>query len=575
MRKARYILGTALMTAMLAFSGCGEKGGNTDTADSNNTATKASTETEPVEEKTDDTKGESTENEPGEAVDVSSREDYIDNGLPVIYIDIDESKGTVEDMNSDQEHNTKCYGSITIAVPDAYECLIEGGSSYKGGIYELEYIKGRGNTTWATTKKPYKVKLDAKTDLFGMGKSKTYALMSNPYDDTGIRNRITNEIASDMGLEYSIQGLNVDVVMNGKYLGSYYLCETIGVGESRIEIDDLEKEYSEDADALTLSGGYLLGKMFADEGLGNFFETKRLAKFNLATPEITDSEDYAKAFDYIKSYVQETEDAIFAITSGDTAAGNYADYIDVDSAIKYYWLQEFSLNSDAFVTDSTHLYKKRDTVDADGNTVKGKLYYGPAWDFDLGYKDFDAERWYIYDEWIRTLMLDEDFADQMIAYWPTFKAELEKYSKDGGLIDQYAAENKASAYASLKVNSEDDEDMSQLYDDSIKDLKDWMNSRIAWIDANVDSLRGEPLTVHFMADGKEIYTGKGVVNAIFTDAPKEAPDGRKIVSWTFKAKNKDTGEEETQYFMTNGAYNTTLNDTPGTGYELTVEANFE
>ena len=82
-----------------------------------------------------------------------------DNGIPVIYIDIDESKGTISNMNSSPNHTAECHGSISIVVPDNYSC------EYTDEVkdienLELDYIRGRGTSTWLIPdKKPYKLKL--------------------------------------------------------------------------------------------------------------------------------------------------------------------------------------------------------------------------------------------------------------------------------------------------------------------------------------------------------------------------------------------------------------------------------
>lgn len=40
-------------------------------------------------------------------------------------------------------------------------------------------IKGRGNMSWSYSKKPYKIKLNSKVDMFGMGKNKHWVLLAN------------------------------------------------------------------------------------------------------------------------------------------------------------------------------------------------------------------------------------------------------------------------------------------------------------------------------------------------------------------------------------------------------------
>ena len=40
--------------------------------------------------------------------------------------------------------------------------------------YQNVEIKGRGNSTWGQPKRPYQIKYDQKTDLFGLGASKKW-----------------------------------------------------------------------------------------------------------------------------------------------------------------------------------------------------------------------------------------------------------------------------------------------------------------------------------------------------------------------------------------------------------------
>lgn len=61
--------------------------------------------------------------------------------------------------------------------------------------------------------------------------------------------------------------------------------------------------------------------------------------------------------------------------------------LDSDSAVKYYWTQEFFKNMDSS-TSSTYFYKDSDSID-------DKLYAGPVWDMDnaLGYDKGSGSRW--------------------------------------------------------------------------------------------------------------------------------------------------------------------------------------
>ena len=97
----------------------------------------------------------------------------------------------------------------------------------------------------------------------------------------------------------------------------------------------------------------------------------------------------------MESYLQQTEDAIYGEDFRNSEGTSVGDLMDLESAAKYWWVQEFTNNDDAFVTSSSYLYKERD----------GKLYWGPLWDFDkafypdngairiTGLGGFPAARW--------------------------------------------------------------------------------------------------------------------------------------------------------------------------------------
>lgn len=137
-----------------------------------------------------------------------------------MYFHIDESQGTIQSMNSSEDHSAECYGTVDLRVPDSFNADETFRDEY--GVQEsldglvLEYIRGRGNSTWSDIKKPYKVKLDKSVDLFGFGKNKHWLLIANRYDNSLVRNRMTYWLAARLGMEYTPQCVPVEVVMNGE-----------------------------------------------------------------------------------------------------------------------------------------------------------------------------------------------------------------------------------------------------------------------------------------------------------------------------------------------------------------------
>lgn len=446
---------------------------------------------------------------------------FMKNDIPMLDFSIDESMGSIDAMNADNQHDTECYGDMTLRIPKGYQSEYSK-EKFETQTYTLDYIRGRGNSTWMSGKKPYKLKLDTKQDLLGMGANKHWILLANYYDITMLRNKFTYWLGGQLGMEFTPQCAFVDVVMNGEYLGSYYLCEQIRVGKSRVDIDDLEEtpETMESTDPAIISGGYLLGMSPYGDESSVCFTTERDSSFVVESPSFEDYKNEAQ-IEYIKNYMQQTENAIYGEDYRDKDGKSYTEYMDVASAVDYYWIQEISMNGDAFGSPSTYLYKKRN----------GKLYWGPLWDFDYvawGATEYNENQVEGFSQnrstWFGRLLKDPEFCRQVKERWPAIKEKLLAAAEDGGQIDQYSEQQ----YESQKHNYEIWEAYSEQgwwgykwdvndvadpiekkeisYDSEVKRFKSWIQERVAWIDANLDDIQGKYYSVKFLVDDVEYAT---------------------------------------------------------------------
>ncbi|MBQ9287190.1 MAG: CotH kinase family protein, partial [Bacteroidaceae bacterium] len=116
-------------------------------------------------------------------------------------------------------------------------------------------IRGRGNSTWNYPKKPYAIKLDKKSEILGMPKHKRWVLLANWKDRTLMRNDAAFWLSTNSGLPYTVRGQFVEVELNGKIMGNYYLCEQIKVDDNRVDITEME---AQEHNPENLTGGYLV-----------------------------------------------------------------------------------------------------------------------------------------------------------------------------------------------------------------------------------------------------------------------------------------------------------------------------
>ncbi len=485
------------------------------------------------------------------------------SGIPVLYFKIDESQGSIIDMNASPDHSAKCYGTIDIQVPEGFV------SDYPGGISEsvtdlaMDYVQGRGNSTWKDPdKKPYKFKLSKKTDLFGMGKNKNWALIANRFDNSLIRNRMTYWLGAALDMEFTPQCIPVDVVMNDEYYGSYLLAENVRVDESRLAIDELTDD---DVEEPAITGGYLLAmNPYYEEDPRSTFTTDKMIRFFNETPDFAPEEEDDDFHgndaqrDYIRHYMQHTEDTIFSEAYRDDDGIGYADYLDMDAAVNYWWIQEFSRNGDAYVTDSTRLYKKRD----------GKLFWGPLWDFDYvawGNLDNPSQiktEGFNYTEtpWFDRLMTNPDFIEEMQERWPAINEKITKIVEDGGLLDRYYEQMEISeryehekyGFFSGGLGSSEEGQVSFIptehtYKDEVEFLKTWVRERQSWVNAHVAELPDQVAHVTFIAfdeivEVQEVRKGKRI---------KGIPEAPEVEGYYFTGWFTEDGQEASIWLYIN------------------------
>lgn len=550
---------------------------------------------------------------------------FVHSTIPVVELNIDESFSPISSMNGDYKHETECYGDVKIKVPEHYASEFDSANTFVGGQFKLDYIRGRGNSTWTVDKKPYKIKLDKAANLFGMGENKHWVLLANHYDNSLVRNRMTYKMGRDLGMAYTPKCVSVDVYMNQEYLGSYLLCEQIRIGKNRVDIHDLESEYEdkEMTEESDLSGGYMLSMSPYGNEMGYAFETEHGMYLYVDSPESTyetsiderrpdndgffgdfiyaegdgalegnepqledddkkeenaddqneggqntdgenteneweDTSKYALANAYISDYVQQVENAIYGEDFKTADGVSYEELMDVDSAVAYFWMQEFSNNGDAYVTNSTRLYKDKG----------GKLCWGPLWDFDYvawasyDYSNFDENEysygyWNIANPWFSRLLQDPGFVEKMNAYWKTkLKPELEKVVVQGGLLDQYESELAESAernfskwgYTCFDYDVQMPDSSSLGYHDEIERLRKWINYRMNWVDENLDSLKPIMVTVKFMDGENQIDSYRVPLESSYLDFPVDPvplKEGDVFGGWYYTTSytDEETNEE--------------------------------
>jgi len=381
-------------------------------------------------------------------------------GLPLVY---------VYTTNSTPITSKEDYvnGTVTIYPNDNSEI-------YTGTMK----IRGRGNTTWTFPKKPYRIKLDSKASILGMPSNKDWVLLANYADKTLMRNSIAYDLGSQMKFPYTPRTTHVDVILNGRYQGNYLIGEHIKVDDNRVNITEMDPG---DIDEEKITGGYFLE--LDDYRDGIYFELASGLPFVIKSPD----EDMAQEqMNYIKNYMQATENVIFSEDFADPENG-YAKYINPETFIEWYWVMEVLKNIDAQDVSSIFYYKDRGE----------KLNMGPLWDLDVAAGNAsvnggdDPTGFYVREsKWFKRLFEDSTFKAKAEGRWFTLKDEL--LSKLPVMIDDYS--NKLDI--SQQQNFYRWNILNQVvwpspvavgsYEGEVNYLRNWLSERVDWIDSQIE-----------------------------------------------------------------------------------------
>ncbi len=354
-------------------------------------------------------------------------------------------------------------------------------------------IKGRGNTTWGMPKKPYRLNLDSKASLLGMSADKDWALLANYLDKTLLRNIAALQIARAAGMSWTPGSVSVDLYLNGIYQGVYGLTEHVKVSEKRVNMD-LVKASDNSGEALT--GGYFLELDFHyDEPYKFKTDIKRLPIMFKDPDEPTPQQ-----YDYVKGFFNTAESALYSPNFKDPQNG-YRKYIDIESFINYYIVQELAKNVDGNMRGSCYMAIRRN----------GKIEMPLVWDFDLAFGNADYitwdqgasssewDGWFIKTNapWFDRFFEDPAFVSALKLRWRGLKPELDKipaFIKDRALLLDEAQkrnfspfENGGAGWNITKAEWNSNK-IRGSYAAEVNYLADFVEQRLSWLNTNIEGL---------------------------------------------------------------------------------------
>ena len=344
-------------------------------------------------------------------------------------------------------------------------------------------IKGRGNWSWINFyKKPYKVKFAQKVSPLGLDRSKHFILKpdAGDYLSAYLRNETGFELSRQFGMPYTTRQFPVEVILNGEYIGLYFLCEKIRVEEGRVDI--FEQQDNETIPE-NVTGGWLLendwdGPIVNSQYQGNN-PSELCYAWSSKSPEVLSVQQY----NYITPLLQHIDECIFVSDKNDNSWENY---IDINYLTRFYVIQEIMDGIESF-TRSLFMYK-----DIGEDT---KFIFGPVWDFDCSYMietcdhfiyDYDSEFKY-WNLWIRELAKFPHFQQTVREVWKEFK--------DNNILEKI--NEHAILWRSMLAAAEETDKMrwrfygSNHSADAPTKYLNLISRKVAWLDTKWGDMAGD------------------------------------------------------------------------------------
>lgn len=424
-------------------------------------------------------------------------QDFTSSNLPIIIINTN-GQEVVDDpkIEADMSIINNANGQRNSVTDPANE--------YMGKI-GIEY---RGQSSQMFPMKSYGIELrdndgsSIDQSLFGLPAESDWILYAPYNEKTLMHNFLAYTLSRELG-HWASNCRYVELVVNGEYRGIYVFLEKIKKNDGRVNIAKIGKN---DTGGDKVTGGYIFS---IDKEANGWFSQYRAGtggtaavQFSYIYPKETSIVQEQK--DYIKSYVDSFENALYNSNFQDTAEG-WRKFADEASFIDYLLVNEVSRNVDGYRI-STYFHKDR-------NSKNRKIIAGPVWDYDLAFKNADycngsdtagwawqfnkvctGDYWQV-PFWWDNFSADTLFQANLLCRWQAMRQSVFSEQHLYHLIDSVAAltaEARQRHFAKWPVLGvyvwPNPQPIATTYQEEIAQLKTWLYYRLGWIDAHLTNI---------------------------------------------------------------------------------------
>lgn len=379
-------------------------------------------------------------------------------GLPTVWLETTTHKDIEQ---SGQYFNGRLKLAATPGTSEnGYVTQANGKIKISGTVY---WYHSRIHEDPQLAKNAYSLIFNDNVSLFGDPAGKTWDFYTSTSDKTMLHSQTAFYLGSISTLEYTPRFYHVNLLMNGRYYGTYLMGENLEASEGRVNVG---------------SDGFVLG--IGASAAGPSFTTGHLESAVSVIAPSSSQSDAGVA--YVSDFIATAEDALFSSDFTDESNG-WQKYMDIDSFVDWYLINEISKNEDGAFRSNCMMNLTRG----------GKLKMGPLWGFEKAFSVGASPSGFVIKNvnWYARLFEDPAFVAKVkerYDYFYSHKNDIITEVSNMAQYLKYAIQEDNNKWYTFSSDLIAGDQVWALYQTSVYAMEDWLNTRMDWLKGEFDAM---------------------------------------------------------------------------------------
>lgn len=376
-------------------------------------------------------------------------------GIPMLWLETDKRENIALTTKYYQANLKLVEDVKTRAAGDVIEARVR-----VRGVGDISWYQSKVHPSLQIGKNSYAILFSEVVSLFDEPKNNDWELMPNADDNTMLRTQTMFYMGHLSNLPFTPRYHFVDLMLNGRYYGTYMLGDRMENASARVDVG---------------FNGYILKIDAATTGV-NFTTSEIEQPLSILTPSVLVGDNNYR---FIASYLESAEEALFGDNFKNESEG-WQKYLDMDSFVDWYLINEIAKNEDAFQAECYMNMKK-----------SGKLRMGPLWKAEksFGFEKSSYSGFVVKNtKWYNRLFQDPAFVAKVKERFAYFYKHKNTIIKEISANAEYLKRSAQENSNKWDVFDKSAGDTKVQYLKTVSSMKDWLEKRMDWMNTEFGNM---------------------------------------------------------------------------------------